>query len=162
MPAKTASATKKKTRKMTQIDALMAIYERDNRVLTPRAVVDEARPESSPLHKAFEWDDTVAGEKYRLLQAQDLIRSFKCTITSSNNKTIKGVMFVNLSVERTHGKADNGYRLVQDVQKCPDLMQVAVEDALRELKNLKNRYVYLTQLQDIWDVIDKHTTKKKA
>jgi len=43
-------------------------------ILTPSAVVDEARPEDSPLHAAFEWDDSIAAEKYRLEQARRLLR----------------------------------------------------------------------------------------
>ena len=49
-------------------------------VLTPAAVVDDARPEDAPLHSHFEWDDSVAGEQYRLVQARQLIRSVKVTV----------------------------------------------------------------------------------
>ena len=49
-------------------------------ILTPAAVVDDARPEDAPLHSHFEWDDTVAGEQYRMVQARQLIRSVKVTV----------------------------------------------------------------------------------
>lgn len=42
--------------------------------LTPKAVVEEARPEDAPLHPAFEWDNDTAAEKYREHQATNLIR----------------------------------------------------------------------------------------
>lgn len=45
--------------------------------LRPRTVVDEARPEGSPIHAAFEWDDSAAGEKYRVHQARNLIRAVR-------------------------------------------------------------------------------------
>ena len=32
-----------------------------------------ARNENSELHKCFEWDDTVAAEKYRLQQAKNIV-----------------------------------------------------------------------------------------
>jgi hypothetical protein len=38
-------------------------------------VVDEARAKDAPLHPAFEWSDSVAGERYRRIQASSLIRS---------------------------------------------------------------------------------------
>ena len=41
--------------------------------VTPEAVLDASRDEDSPTHKEFEWDDTVAAEKYRLEQARELI-----------------------------------------------------------------------------------------
>ena len=34
--------------------------------LRPKAVVDDARPRTSPTHDLFEWDNAVAGEKHRL------------------------------------------------------------------------------------------------
>lgn len=42
---------------------------------TPKDVLEKARGnEDSELHKCFEWDDAIAGEKYRLQQARDVIR----------------------------------------------------------------------------------------
>jgi hypothetical protein len=62
---------------MSLRDELQAIYHQRG-ALNPTLVVDTARnsPESR-LHQRFQWDDTVAGENYRLLQAQALIRSVR-------------------------------------------------------------------------------------
>ena len=43
--------------------------------LLPKDVVKEAQKKKSPLHSAFEWDDEIAGEKYRVSQARTIIRS---------------------------------------------------------------------------------------
>lgn len=43
--------------------------------LTPENLVNEARPESSPIHSAFEWNNTVAAEKWRQEQARQMIKS---------------------------------------------------------------------------------------
>lgn len=43
--------------------------------LTPATLVDASRDINAPLHKEFEWDDTVAAEKYRWTQAQTIIRN---------------------------------------------------------------------------------------
>lgn len=43
--------------------------------LDAAVVVDEARPKGSPLHPAFEWNDSVAAEEHRKMQARTLIRS---------------------------------------------------------------------------------------
>lgn len=42
---------------------------------TPPQIVESARPEESPLHRAFLWDDEKAGEYYRREQARRLIKS---------------------------------------------------------------------------------------
>ena len=45
--------------------------------LLPHEVVKESKPKRAPLHKAFEWDDAIAGNKYRVFQARNLIRSVR-------------------------------------------------------------------------------------
>jgi len=57
-------------------EALNQIYERDGKI-TPQAVVDDARPISSPLHEGFEWDNWKAAEHYRERQARAMIRNIE-------------------------------------------------------------------------------------
>lgn len=43
--------------------------------LTPLVVIDDAKATHSPLHQYFEWNDSVAGERFRVIQARELIAS---------------------------------------------------------------------------------------
>lgn len=140
---------------MTQLEALKAIAARDGGLLRPAAVVEAARPKTSPLHGVFCWDDTKAAELYRLDQAQRLIRSFRVTI-ESDGRDVEVPVFVGVSVDRIGGRSDNPYRLTEDVAKSADLLAVAEQDALEQLKGLRERYNHLKRLGDIWDAIDKH------
>jgi hypothetical protein len=45
--------------------------------ITAEQVVAAARDENSPLHDYFDWDDTTAAEKYRLMQGRTLIRTVR-------------------------------------------------------------------------------------
>jgi hypothetical protein len=54
--------------------------------ITPRMVVDAARDEDSPLHSYFEWDDAIAAEKYREMQARTLLRSVDLKVTKGTVK----------------------------------------------------------------------------
>ena len=47
----------------------------DSKTLTPKNLVEEARPEDSPLHPEFDWDDTIAAEKWREEQARQVIKT---------------------------------------------------------------------------------------
>ena len=140
---------------MTQLEALKAIAKRDGGLLRPQAVVDAARPEDSPLHGAFCWDDTEAARLYRLDQAQRLIRSFKIEI-ENDGEAIAVPAFINVSIDRTGGKDDNPYRLTADVVKSEDLLAVAEKDALMQLRGIRNRYQNIKRLRDVWDAIDAH------
>ncbi len=61
--------------------------------LTPEQVLDAARPDESPLHGFFEWDDSAAAEAYRIEQARELIRRVRIEITYQET-TIRTVQYV--------------------------------------------------------------------
>ena len=138
---------------MTQAEALRQIAERNGGLLRPQAVVDEARTEQSVLHRCFEWDDSVAGEQYRLIQAQKLIRSFK-VVHEHDGKRVETPMFIGLSIDRTGGSGENPYRLASDVSKVPDLLAIAERDALAQLQGMKERYGHLRRFNSVWSAID--------
>ena len=140
---------------MTQLEALKAIAKRNKGLLRPQAVVDAARSKSSPLHKAFCWDDTEAAKRYRLLQAQKLIRSFRVTVDDGDGNECEVPVFVNVSSDRMGGSDRNPYRLLEDL-KGTDLMEVAERDALEQLRGMRDRYGHITKLKDVWDAIDSH------
>lgn len=54
----------------------------------PSVLVDEAQPEDSPIHSAFEWDDFKAGREYRLMQARGYIRRVTITIEDRDERLI--------------------------------------------------------------------------
>lgn len=138
---------------MTRLEAVKAIAERNGGVVTPGMVLDEARDEASVLHGAFTWDDGAAAEKWRVHEAQQLIREFRVTIVRDEQK-VKTYAFVGLSTDRNEDARNNPYRLAEDVAKAPDLMAVAEADALGQLKAIRNRYSHIKRLAGVWDAID--------
>jgi hypothetical protein len=42
--------------------------------VTPKEILEKAKDPKSPLHKYFEWDNSKAGEQYRIYQARHLAR----------------------------------------------------------------------------------------
>jgi hypothetical protein len=64
---------------MSVLDQLQAIYNR-HKALTPQIVLTEATDPKHPLHHRFTWDETEAAERWRLYQAQALIRSVNVVI----------------------------------------------------------------------------------
>ena len=144
---------------MTQLEALKEIARRDGGLLRPAAVVEAAMDENSPLHSAFCWDDTVAAEKYRILQAQHLIRSIRVEVEDCGEK-IEVPVFVGVSADRDGSSAENPYRILEDMKQMPDLMRCAVNDAIEQLEALRIRYQHLKELADVWAAIAKHKRSK--
>jgi len=119
--------------------------------VSPETLVDSARHSESPIHHLFEWDDTVAGERYRLEQARLYIARIEYvpaperepllvempTVRSRATKLdvacLTGVDLTMCSIERLQAE-------LEDVRKryceCPHLQSVlegSLEDAIREL-----------------------------
>ena len=61
--------------------------------LTAENIVDVARSPTSVLHSEFEWDDSQAGERYRLIQAGRLVRSVK-VVVQTERRVISTVAYV--------------------------------------------------------------------
>lgn len=69
-----------KTKKAATIDnELERIYRRDGEV-SPESILESARSPKSPLHQYFEWDDSLAAERYRLEQARQMIMRSKLIV----------------------------------------------------------------------------------
>jgi hypothetical protein len=127
--------------------ALKKLMKRDGK-LHPRTVVDEARDESSPLHKHFEWDDSIAGEKYRLEQARTLICNVRIIPDEGSKKSVRA--FVNLLPERFDG---GGYRLASEVIGNAELRQQLIKTAIIELAAWRKRHSDLMDLAGpVWEL----------
>lgn len=112
---------------------LQTLYN-DNGFLTPPIVVEAARPKDSLLHSRFEWDNRVAGEKYREQQASELIRSVKISYRKGN-KTEDIRYFV--SVQREDGYS---YHPAEVVAQDSTLTAIVLRDMEREWRQLESKY----------------------
>ncbi|MBP30440.1 hypothetical protein [Methylobacterium sp.] len=132
-------------------EALQYIADQHGNRLTPKAIVEAARAEESPLHPHFEWNDVVAADKYRRTQAQDLVR-IVCR-DEPGEKEPRPRAF--LSVQDEAGVA---YRSLDTVRKSEPFQEALLASAERDLEAFQKRYRSLT---DICDVIQAAREKIK-
>lgn len=104
--------------------------------LTPANVVDAARAEDHPLHSRFEWDDAVAGEKYRLGQARQLIRVVRETYTDAGGRPADVRTFH--AIPRAEGGM--AYEPLSEIVHDDIASQVLLRSMEREWRQLKARY----------------------
>lgn len=123
---------------MSLRDHLRSIYETQGE-LTPALVVQAATPKTHPLHDSFEWNDKVAGHKYRLVQAQEMIRSVKVVF---NPDAPDSAVREFLSVKRPDGPS---YVPIDEIQGDEITTAIVLRQAEREWKALKRRYEHLTE-----------------
>lgn len=96
-----------------QVERVHALTGADG-VVTPDALVDDARDESSPLHSLFEWDDATAAERHRIDTARSIIRSVTYHVTY-NRFTVAVPAYVHIGRSR-----ERGYVRTDEVSERPD------------------------------------------
>ncbi|MGW5518473.1 hypothetical protein [Nocardia africana] len=126
-------------------DQLLAIRAERGQ-LRPEDVVDAARDESHPLHHRFEWDDSVAGEAYRRIQASDLIRSVKVTYKETpegEQRQVRGWSALPAPDNAT------GYRPTEEVLQDPFASKLLLRQCERDLKALQRKYGHLKEFAEL-------------
>ena len=118
----------------------------NGRIMPEEVVATAAHPDSE-LHRFFQWDDSEAAEKYRLMQARSLIRSIPVSYIKQKKgevgKAIKVRKYVALGSDFKDG---GGYRDVGDVVANKNLLDELELQAKRELDGMLRRYEVLTEL----------------
>ncbi len=111
--------------------------------LTAELVLDQARDKNSLLHGFFEWDDSVAAEKYRVEQAQSLIRAI--VVLPEENTTpalIRAVVRVGDGQEK--GRYWETERAMSDEQ----MSRRVLLDAARDAQAMSARYRALSKYSE--------------
>lgn len=107
--------------------------------LTPRVIVDEARDPASPLHKEFEWDDAAAADRFRLIQAGQLV--VRCRLTFTRADGSSGSIQQFYSIDRKN--APVMYEPVDEIAADPLRQKMLLRQAQHEWSQLKARYEHL-------------------
>lgn len=123
-------------------DELQSIYDARGE-LTPKAVVEVARNTNHPLHHRFEWDDRVAGERYRLVQASELIREVKVTYTtpSGEDHTVRAFTSVRLAQD----VQSQAYKPTDEVLEDEFMRNLVLNECQREIDTLNKKYGHLKE-----------------
>ena len=123
-----------------------------SKYVTPDLIVSFAsRNKDSELHKYFEWDNEIAGKKYRLSQASHLLRCITIEKIGAVSKGKKEIIFVRAfeSVKNDNEKIDkkNIYVPVETALTVPEYRKNVQESirnaifALQEKARIYNSYL---------------------
>lgn len=124
---------------------LRALKNREG-LIVPREVVAWAkRNRNSLLHHKLDWDDKSASQSWREHQVRMLIAVHVIEIDGHPVRE-----FPSIPSDRIEG---GGYRDIRDVVKKKNLREQMLEEAVNELKRVKEKYEHLVELKAIWDAI---------
>jgi hypothetical protein len=119
--------------------------------LTPQALVDTARPDISPIHPFYEWDDSIAGEQYRLEQARSHVR---CVRRVENTVPIKDQPIIREYHSVRDPDSGTQYQPLRVVARNPLYYQQVLADAKTEIRAWRAKYASLNELFPIISAID--------
>ena len=114
--------------------------------LTPANLVNASRPDDAPLHGCFEWDDSVAAEKYRERQASYIIRSIEVSVERSSEPVRAFVPVVS--------ENSREFRSIGVVLRSSDSREALLDSAKRELMAFVRKYRALNELSDVFAAIE--------
>jgi len=124
----------------------LELLEAEHGGLTPKMVVEAARPDDAPLH-AFVFDRTIteAAESWWLQRAQDLIQSVRIRQQKEDGPDLIVRRYV--SVDTNGGPV---YRDIEKIAQDPIAKEIALRDMRREWQALQSRY---KGYQEFWTLI---------
>lgn len=114
-----------------------------DQLLKPEAVVDAARPRSSPLHGYFTWNNAEAADQWRLVQARALLRSV-IVMNPAGLDVQPTVRYVSLLMDRS--QPGGGYRAVETVLASQALREEYMHTAMTELNGWLKRHAHMRDL----------------
>ena len=114
---------------------------------TPAQIVDMARDSSTELHKCFEWNDTVAAEKYRLEQARQVVRILVIKREDGQKDQPERRFFHK-------NEYSEGYKSLEFIVRNDTEYEKLLKQALAELHAFKAKYHALSELEEILALID--------
>lgn len=133
--------------------------EKEKGSITRESVVDRARPENAPLHPLFQWNDTIAAEEYRKVQAHQLISNL--VIVQPREEPEKPPIIYRAFVNSSESPCQEGsYINLKKATASPETMSILLANAKRELKAFREKYDMLTDLSPVMSAIDSFIEEK--
>lgn len=118
--------------------------------LTPENLVEASRPENAPLHSEFEWDDAIAAEEYRRVQARQMICNLSIVIDEQKSEPIRAFFSLQSGFRKNEATYEGTITIMGNEEKRQKLL----DNAKKELEAFRKKYELLTELSGVFAAID--------
>jgi hypothetical protein len=135
-------------------EELNAIKDANDGKLRPNDVIAHAKDENSLIHSWFNWDDTAAAHKYRLMQAGSLIRSLEITYVELPKQPRRAY---EVSIRKRTGDSTSHteYATAEESALDPENHAKLIAEAVRTLMAWRRRFAYLQELAHFMEICDR-------
>lgn len=142
--------------------------------VTKEAFLDYSRDENSETHSLFEWNDSIAAEKYRLRQAGNIIAQLEVTIVHEDTQPRE----ITAQIETEEPKEHQINAFVNIAPKAPtvsatyynvsramsdeETRKQVLRNALFELQAFERKYKNFTEFAELFEVIERVANEQIA
>lgn len=112
--------------------------------VTPAQILEKARDNSTELHKCFEWDDSIAAERYRLSQAGQVLRLLVIKETPKSQGSYERRLLYKTS-------SDEGYKPIMHIERNQDEYLLLRNRAYNELQIFERKYHSIVELEEVFE-----------
>lgn len=136
----------------TAHDVISDLYAKGKK--TAKDLVDASRADDAPLHRLFEWDDSIAAERFREDQARTIIRHIATIEEPEDMEEMDRRPVIVRSFFHIDDTTSD-YEPTTVILQNPDKKMMLLSMARREMEQFKAKYAALTELTGVFDAIDK-------
>jgi len=122
---------------------------------TTDEIVSMASDPDKESWKLFDWDDAVAGPKWRKEQARQVMRALKVEFIPETELDIEPKKFTPCRLFYGNPVSNEGFVSITKIMGNKDMYAQLLERAKMEIKNFRQKYAMLKELEALFDVIDK-------
>lgn len=149
----------KETGKINQqvIQEILEVEKEDG--LTAESLLEKAKAKESSLHDLFDWNNTEAGEKWRLHQARVLINEVKIIV---GNREMYAFENIKISVSNNEeNQKDNQetssrcYKPIVEILSNEEYRQQVIKSALENISYWKEKHQDFQELKPIFVSIER-------
>lgn len=161
---KTENIQYKNTEKFTPEVIEEIVEVQKNYGLTAENLLKKASKKSSSLYEFFDWDNTSAGEKWRLQQARGIINEVKVIVEDREMYAFENV---NITINEVNQVTSNNkkilnqreYKPIVEIMNNNEYKTQLIKRALSEANYWREKHLELIELSPIFSAIQE-TTKK--
>lgn len=124
------------------VSVVAKVQKKNNGICNATDLVEASRSKSSPTHKMFEWDDSIAGPKYREEQARLILRTVRVEYLSGDGEKKEVRAFSRVARD----DKGNGFAKTIDAMEDPDDRDYILNQSLAGLRAWRRRW---NELNDV-------------
>lgn len=148
----------------TTVGNVLEKNEKEKGTVTTVDFLEYSRKEDSETHSMFEWDDTVAAEKYRLGQAGKIITQLE--VTYEYEEPVREDMDVEFTTAEyktsaymnVAPKMPNNSSMFMSAERAmasEETREQVIKNAISELKAFERKYANYTEFAEVFTAIHK-------